>query len=143
LADQAVEAKAAMARTLRDMGGTLTRVADVRSFAKHHPLLAIGSAALAGFVAAAALTPGRRKDSDERRPDSEPEPPPSRRGHETPPSKRSALFSTLASFLVDILRTVVRSSITAVVVARDVSPETPSPGSSAQPGESVGESAQP
>src|SRR5690348_11004789 len=62
LADEAVDARTAISRTLRDMKDTLARAADVRSAAKLHPWLVMGCAVAGGFVTGAALAPAWRKN---------------------------------------------------------------------------------
>jgi len=128
LADQAAEAKTAMTATLHDMKDTLTRVADVHSFAKQHPWVAVGWAVAAGFVTGAVLTPGQRMSIKKTEASTEAESQPSGHGQETPPARRSLLFSTVTTVLAGILQTVVTRSMAAVEIGREQPRgKTPSP----------------
>ena len=118
LADQAADAKTAMARTLHDMDDTLQRVADVRSYAKQHPWLVVGCAATAGFVTGALLKTVPRKTIN---PGSSVEAESQRvcRGEETQRIKKSVLFSTAQRLLTGILQTVVTNVIAAAFIVQE------------------------
>ena len=118
LADQAADAKTAMTATLHDMKDTLTRVADVRSSAKQHPWLAVGSAVAAGFVTGAVLRPAQRMAVKTTGASADAESQPSCHSPESPPAK-SLLYSTAVTVLAGILQTVVKNLIAAPAVAPD------------------------
>jgi hypothetical protein len=98
LARQTTDAKAAIARSLKDLEHELLATADPRAWMKVHPWATLGAAAIAGFAAAAAAVPSPEeqalkriakleaalngnghghddrdnRDRDDRKPDSEP-----------------------------------------------------------------------
>lgn len=119
LADQAADAKTAMTGTLHDMKDTLKRVADLPSCAKQHPWLVVGSAVAVGFVTGAVLTPAPRKTVKLTGSSTEAESQPSCHGQKTPQTKKSLLFSTVATVLAGILQALVKSVIASAVVAQD------------------------
>jgi hypothetical protein len=128
LADQAANAKAAMTGTLHDIKDTLKRVADVPSCAKQHPWLVVGWAVAAGFVTGAVLTSVPRKTVKLTGLSTKAELQPNCDGQETPGTKKSFSFSTVATVLAGVLKTVVNSWIAAAFVAHDQpKAETPSP----------------
>jgi hypothetical protein len=59
LQEQAANAKAAIKNTLSDLGEQLGKAADPRLLTQSHPWAAVGTAAIAGFIAAAAFVPSR------------------------------------------------------------------------------------
>lgn len=119
LADQAAHAKTAMTGTLHDMKDTLKRVADVPSCAKQYPWLVVGWAVAAGFVTGAVLTSVPRKTVQKTGSSTEAELQPGYDGQKIPGTKKSLLFSTVATVLAGVLQTVVNRWIVAAVAAPD------------------------
>ena len=115
LADQASNARLALAQAFQDMDRTLRLVDDVRSCTKRHPWLVTGSAVVAGFVAGVVLTPSARAGIDHR--ESKPEPPlhSEVEKRESPRAEASDLFSIARTTLASILQSVVHSAMAAVV----------------------------
>ena len=127
LADQAANAKSAMAGTLHDMKDTLKRVADVPSYLQH-PWLVLGGAVAVGFVTGAVLTPVPRKTVKLTGPSTEAELQSSCHGQQPRRTKKSILLSTVVTVLAGVLQTVVTRSMATAVAARDQPQvETPSP----------------
>jgi hypothetical protein len=128
LADQAANAKTAMTGTLDDMKDTLKRVADVPSCAKQHPWLVVGWAVAAGFVTGAVLTSVPRKTVKTIGSSTEAELQSKCDVQETPGTKKSLLFATVATVLAGVLQTVANSWIAAAVAAHEEpQAETPLP----------------
>ncbi len=67
LAREAEQARGAISNTIGRMRQSLVDAADVRAWARRYPWATVGAAAAAGFVAAAALVPGRRREQPEPR----------------------------------------------------------------------------
>jgi len=63
LARQSNDAKAAVARTLKELEQELLTTADPRAWMKVHPWATLGAAALAGFAAAAAAVPSQEEQA--------------------------------------------------------------------------------
>jgi hypothetical protein len=122
LADQAADAKTAMIQTLLHLKETLSKVADVRRITKQHPWLVLGSAVAAGFATGAVLTPSPRNKLKGARSNTEAASEPRCQGQETPRTKKSLLFTTMARALGGLLQTVLQSSITAAIVTKDQLP---------------------
>jgi hypothetical protein len=57
LAREVQDAKAALAHAVADLKSGLTSSADLRLWVKHYPWAALGAATVAGFAAAATITP--------------------------------------------------------------------------------------
>jgi hypothetical protein len=81
-----------MRQTAGELGGTL------KTFADEYPWLTLGSAAVAGALAARALSP-----------------PPAQRLSSPPPAARSTLSTSLEQALVDIFKGVAHTSILAAL----------------------------
>ena len=112
LADRAADARTAIGRTLCDMKETLTKMAGVRSCAKRHPWILIGSAVAAGVVAGAMLTPSARKRIPRTRKTpsgSAAEAPPAPREQETPRTTKSFLLSITGTVLAAVLQPLLQS----------------------------------
>jgi hypothetical protein len=63
LAQQAHNAQLAMSRVLQDLKSKLGQGVDPKAWAKEHPWVAVGAAALAGFAATAALVPSKEEQA--------------------------------------------------------------------------------
>jgi len=127
LIGQAAHSKAAMARTLSDMGSTLRNMMDPGRLVRRHPWIAVGTAATAGFVAAVVSTsmtivPGgtraRRTDAIGQSGRSEPA---ATLGH------REALIATTGKFLFGMILALIQNTIAASVVTEgDTTRQSPS-----------------
>lgn len=114
LADQAADAKTAMAGALHDIKDTLTRIADVRSRSKQHPWLAVGSVVAAGLVTGAVWRLAQRKTINSTTASVEVKPPPGCHAQKPTQAKKSLLFSIVATVVAGISQTVVKSFIAAL-----------------------------
>jgi len=95
LTQQAVDAKAAMRRTVADIKATAQEAADVRWWTQQYPWYAVGTAAVVGFVAATQLlTPA----------DHQAQPAP-------PAQAQTAARPTLMASLFEMLRSALMSTI--------------------------------
>lgn len=119
LADQATDAKAAMAHTLHDIKHSAGKAVNVRLCAGQHPWILIGSAVAAGFAAGIIVTPARPKLFKDTQSSDDAESQPRSQGQETPRTKQTFLLSIVGTVLASILRTVVQASIAAAVDAKD------------------------
>jgi len=63
LAQQAVDAKAAISRTLSDLGTSLGNGANLSAWTREYPWLTLGATTVAGFVAAAAIVPSKEQQA--------------------------------------------------------------------------------
>src|SRR4051794_14895143 len=59
LAQQAVDAKAAISRALSELGSGLGQAANLNAVMRQHPWMTLGASAVAGFFATAALVPSK------------------------------------------------------------------------------------
>ena len=66
VAQQAADAKAAMAAAWGDLTGALKNTGDLTLWAKRYPWLTTGAAAVAGFVASYTLIPTSKKEAAEK-----------------------------------------------------------------------------
>ncbi|MEK6642784.1 MAG: hypothetical protein AABZ08_02660 [Planctomycetota bacterium] len=130
LANEAVNAKAAMNQTLHDMKATLSGMISMRTCVKQHPWCVAGSAVAVGFVAGTALTPSRGTNPKKSRPSLQAESQPTQPGHDTAKPRKSFLVSTLGTVLTGILQIWVQGLLAATVVAKDRD-ESPLPHASA------------
>src|SRR6266404_6128509 len=63
LAQQAHNAQLAMSKAWQDMKAKLGQGVDPKAWAQEHPWVAVGAAAVAGFVATAALVPSKEEQA--------------------------------------------------------------------------------
>jgi hypothetical protein len=63
LEKQARDAQAAMSRVLQDLKTRLGQGVDPKAWAREHPWIAVGAAAVAGFAATAALVPSKEEQT--------------------------------------------------------------------------------
>ncbi len=136
LEQQAVDAKAAIARTLSDLGTSLGNGASISAWTREYPWLTLGASTVAGFVAAAAIVPSKEQQALRRLAKIEralnPEPPKNKKsdsedGHGTDDVKRyqSGRQSFLRSVMGEVIKAVqpaVLSMLTAGVTAHAAKP---------------------
>lgn len=112
LENQAVDAKAAMIRTLEGMKATAAKVTDLRPYVRPHPWLISVSALAAGFVAGAVLGLVRRRMAQTPKVNAQAN---GRIGYtqqqEAAP-KKSFWFAIAGPLLAAIVQTVVKNSMT-------------------------------
>jgi hypothetical protein len=63
LAQQAVDARAAISRVLSDLGNDLGQAANPSYLMRRYPWLTLGASAIAGFAATAALVPSKEEQA--------------------------------------------------------------------------------
>jgi len=63
LAKQAQDAQAAISQVFQDLKAKLGQGVDPKAWAKEHPWIAVGAAAVAGFAATAALVPSKEEQT--------------------------------------------------------------------------------
>lgn len=141
LADRAGEARHAMAGTLRDMRGTIAKLANPRVCAQEHPWLLVGSAVAAGIVAGVSLTAARPHDAPVPSQGKPGESPPCETEPIAPHAKASWLFGTLETLLTGALSTLVQASIASAFLAAETPVPGPTSRSARAPDESAGEDA--
>lgn len=100
LAHQADEAKRALTNTLRAIGGHVGQGVDPRQWTREHPVMMLGGAAVAGFVAAQLAQrprrPKRRRESltsDNHSNGKDEDPHPQELSHEPPPPSRGSVIT--------------------------------------------------
>lgn len=124
LAEQAEDAKGAVARSLRGLTNTLTDATGIRSHAERHPWILVGSAIAAGFVGGALLSSSPRNghkaevaanNEFEPAPRSIPEQP---APQPAPKPEKSFLLSGLETLLLGVLTAALEYSVAAVLSAK-------------------------
>jgi hypothetical protein len=115
LSDQAADAKAAILRTVEEVNDTLTRIVDVRSHAKRHPWLVVGSLVTAGAIAGALLVPAIRKSTAPRQNDSDLELQPSGSKPASSHTTKSCVVTTAIGLLSSVLQTIIVNHAIAAV----------------------------
>jgi hypothetical protein len=137
LAQQAVDAKAAISAVLSDLGGDLARAAHPGHLMKKYPWLTLGASAVAGFAATAALVPSKEEQALKKLAKIEralnPEPPLKKKqqDNESTPSEenvknyksgRSSLTRTLLGEVIKAVQPAIVSMLTAGIAAKEAKP---------------------
>jgi hypothetical protein len=115
LAKQAREARAAIRKTVGEVGEQLERMVDPRVWAEDHPWATSGAAAVAGFVAASILVPSKEEMDLKRLAKIEKYlmPKPARSERETQeqdarkPSEKSAFKNLILHHALDLLKPII------------------------------------
>lgn len=108
-----------MRRTAHEIKESVSKLADLKMWAKQHPWMVAGSAVVIGLATGIALRPTREKNSREPQQDSEAHAQPGREGHAGATQGKSFLVSTLGTILTGILSILTQSLLSAAVNADD------------------------
>jgi hypothetical protein len=136
LAQQAVDAKAAISRVLSDLGADLSHAANPGPLMRKHPWLTLGASAVAGFAASAALVPSKEEQALRKLAKIEralnPAPPPKKKEEDTDESAdegvkgykagRSSFTRTLLGEVIKVIQPAILSMLTAGVTATAAKP---------------------
>src|SRR5258706_3125470 len=117
LARQARDAQAAIAKAWQEMKPRLGQGVDPKAWAEEHPWIAVGTAAVAGFVATAALVPSREEQALRKLAAIEraltPPPPPERSGNGDGKHEKGGMLGTILHEALGLLRPVLASVMAA------------------------------
>jgi len=135
LAQQAVDAKAAISRVLSDLGNDLGRAADPGYLMRKYPWLTLGASAVAGFAATAAIVPSKEQQALRKLAKIEaalnPAPPPKQKDDEPESaderaksytSGRSSFTRTILGEVIKAIQPAILSMLTAGVTAHAAKP---------------------
>jgi hypothetical protein len=140
LAQQAVDAKAAISRVLSDLGSDLGQAANPAHLMHKYPWLTLGASAIAGFAATAALVPSKEEQALKKlakieRALNPPPPPPKKKsdngedeesrgeGAKSYKSGRTSLGRAVLGEVIKAIQPAIMSVLTAGVTAKAAQPD--------------------
>jgi hypothetical protein len=128
---EAENAKAALKGALDDAKAALTGAVDPREIARAHPFVALGSAAVAGFVAALVAIPSKEQQALHRieklQRAMHPDPSTAKETNGTSKPAAPSLLSTILKELIAILKPILIAAVTAGINPPAPPPVEPAP----------------